>query len=73
MDARFKRGDEVYLLEDRGHMSRTKYKVVEYFLGSIPEPFAKFKTKHFAENDHNYMIESVLGGEQRIVSQEEIE
>ena len=73
MDARFKRGNEVYLLEDRKNLSRTKYKVVEYFLGNIPEPFAGLKANSPADSDHNYLIESVSGGKQRIVAQDEIE
>jgi hypothetical protein len=77
MDARFKRGDEVYLTEDRGKPSRSKYKIVEYFLGDIPETFAESlsnakRSAHYS-SDHNYMIELVSGGGQRIVNEADIE
>jgi len=77
MDARFKRGDEVYLTEDVGQSSRRKYKIVEYFLGDIPETFAaslsNTKKSGSYSSDHNYMIEFVSGGGRRIVNEAQIQ
>jgi hypothetical protein len=76
LDARYKRNDVVYLREDHGKELRKKYKIVEYYLGDIPDEKSqghvkKIEGKEFS--DHNYLIESIEGGTQRTVNESEIE
>ena len=78
MDAKFKRNDVVYLVADRAKESRPKYRILEYFLGSVPHELGTHKGWHVQtisddESEHNYLIVPVDGGDDRSVNENEIE
>lgn len=79
MEARFKRGDVVYLNEDFGKQFRKKYKVIEFYLGDIPDDLNQAKVikggkvEGKTNPDHNYMIEPLTDGASRIVVESQIQ
>lgn len=78
MDAKFKRNDDVLLIADRGKDSRPRYKVHEYFLGSVPHELRVHKGWNVRseiedESDHNYLIVPVDGGAEQMVNENELE
>lgn len=79
MKPKFKRADVVYLNDDSDREIRTKYKIIEFYLGEIPDDVAESKIHKgrivdgTTNSEYNYMIEPLTDGAGRIVEESEIE
>jgi hypothetical protein len=76
LEPRFKRNDLVYLNEDGGKEPRKQYRIVEYYLGDIPDDKSESQGINAIDqpsSDHNYLISTIEGSELRTVNESEIE